>query len=238
MKRRSSLRVLGLALALVVGMTMIFGLVPSLRPGSPALGQRPQGRRTRQLAGPAAAASEPGRRRGRAGVRAAREPPRCSCGRSAQMTRVPLGVAPQNVVLAGVQLTAGFDGWLVADRRRPARERPRSHPPAARRALGRQRQHPADGVTAGGTRSSQPISRRPARKTGRRRSTIRSARATSRRWARARRGPGVHRARHARRRGRGHRQRDAGAAVLPRTARRSAARLCRRRRRSVRWAAT
>ena len=84
------------------------------------------------------------------------------------MTRVPLGVAPTNVVLAGVQLTAGFDGWLVADRRRPARERPRSHPPAARRPVGRQHQLPADGARLAEPVPASRSDVRPARKIGRR----------------------------------------------------------------------
>jgi putative ABC transport system permease protein len=104
-----SLRVLGLALALVVGMTMTFGLVPSLvlvrRHSANDLKAGGRGSsRDRRLLHQSLVVAE---------VALA-----CSLIVASvllvrtvgAMTRVPLGVAPANVTLAGVQLTAGSTG--------------------------------------------------------------------------------------------------------------------------------
>ncbi len=107
-----SLRVLGLALALIAGMTVTFGLVPSLvlvrRHAADDLkaGGRGSSRDTRRL---------------HQGLVVAEVALACALLVASAllvrtvgaMTRVPLGVAPTNVVLTGVQVSAGFnsDAW-------------------------------------------------------------------------------------------------------------------------------
>ena len=90
------------------------------------------------------------------------------------MTRVPLGVAPATVLLAGVQLTAGSTGgsWpTVVVQHASVLDRIRQQPGV--RSAGSTNFLPMDD----GTRSSQPIKRSPARRIGPRSSTTRSARA-------------------------------------------------------------
>jgi putative ABC transport system permease protein len=104
----ASLRVLGVALALVAGTTVTFGLVPSLvlvrRHAAHDLkaGGRGSSRDTRIL---------------HQGLVVAEVALACALLVASAllvrtvgaMTRVPLGVAPKDVVLAGVQLSAGFN---------------------------------------------------------------------------------------------------------------------------------
>ena len=86
------------------------------------------------------------------------------------MTRMPLGVAPKNVVLAGVQLSAGFTSG--AWRPSPSSTRPSSSGSGSSQAFCRPAARTSSRwSTAGGTRSSRPIRRSPAPKTGRRCST-------------------------------------------------------------------
>ena len=102
-----SLRVLGLALALVVGMTMMFGLVPSL-----VLVRRHSANDLKA----GGRGSSRDRRALHQGLVVAEVALACALIVASAllvrtvgaMTRVPLGVAPKNVVLAGVQLSAGF----------------------------------------------------------------------------------------------------------------------------------
>ena len=208
-----SLRVLGLALALVVGMTMTFGLVPSL-----VLVRR----HTANDLKAGGRGSSRDRRALHQGLVVAEVALACALVVASAllvrtvdaMTRVPLGVAPKNVVLAGVQLSAGFTSGRLAGRRRRARDHPRADPAAARRPLGGQHEHPPDGSRLAepvpASRSDVRPPRRPAAgaiplgQRGLLRDDGRDAR----------RRTGVHRARHARERGRGHRQPDAGAPVL------------------------
>jgi putative ABC transport system permease protein len=103
-----SLRVLGLAAALVVGMTVTFGLVPSLvlvrrhTANDLKAGGRGSSRDTRVL---------------HQGLVVAEVALACALLVASAllvrtvgaMTSVPLGVAPTNVVLVGVQLSAGFN---------------------------------------------------------------------------------------------------------------------------------
>ena len=233
-----SLRVLGLAVALVAGMTMTFGLVPSLvlvrrhTASDLKAGGRGSSRDTRAL---------------HQGLVIAEVALACALLVASAllvrtvgaMTRVPLGVAPKDVVARRAS-SCRPDSRAARGRQSPSSTRPSSSASASSRASSR----PAAPTilpwsTAGATRSSPPIRRSPAPKIVRRCSTTRSATATSRRCGathdrRAR----VHRARHARtaRRSSSSTRRWPGGSMPG--ARPSAARSCRRRRRSARSPAT
>ena len=208
-----SLRVLGLALGAGRRHDDDVRPGPIPGPGPPARGQRSQGRRPRQLAGPAGAAPGPRHRRGRAGLRARR---RLGAAR-ADRGRDDAHAAGRGTEERGPRRRAAvgrIHEWRLAGRRRRARDHPRADPPAARRSVGRQHEHPPDGarlaepVPAG--RSDVRPPRRPAAGAvplGQRR-LLRDDGRDARRWT------GVHRARHPRRRGRRHRQPDAGTPVL------------------------
>ena len=235
-----SLRVLGLALG--ARRRHDDGVRPGAIAGAgpPAHGQR--------SARPAAAAARatarallpgPGGRRGRAGLRARSSRSALLVRTVGAMTRVPLGVAPKNVVLASVQLV-GRIRRAAPGRPSPSSTRPSSSGCAQQPGVivGRQHEHPADGarlaepVPAGRPAVRPP--RRPAAgavplgQRGLLRDDGRDAASTG----------ALHRARHAGERGRGHRQRDAGDAVLPGRVGGRPRDLCRRRRRSARWGAT